>query len=131
MVDALSNVAVDTVLNRVTLVGLVVLPTVVRSSLLVMVDKCIRETKVLLTLLYIVLTVVWWFLTDVSLVVVDDDNDVTCVEANVGFVDGVCLLENGATVDVGLVFTVDVADCTAETEMQCNLFREELSFGGV
>ena len=59
MVDAFSNVAVDTVLNRVTLVGLVVLPTVVRSSLLVMVDKCIRETKVLLTLASIVLTVVW------------------------------------------------------------------------
>ena len=59
MVDTLSNVAVDTVLNSVILVGLVVLPTVVRSSLLGMVDKCIRETKVLLTLASIVLTVVW------------------------------------------------------------------------
>ena len=59
MVDALSNVAVDTALNRVILVGLVVLPTVVRSLLLGMVDKCIRETKVLLTLASIVLTVVW------------------------------------------------------------------------
>ena len=59
MVDAFSNVAVDTVLNRVTLVGLVVFPTVVRSSLLGMVDKCINETKVLLILASIVLTVVW------------------------------------------------------------------------
>ena len=59
MVDAISNVAVDTALNSVTLVGLVVLPAVVRSLLLVMVDKCIRETKGLLTLVYKVLTAVW------------------------------------------------------------------------
>jgi len=59
MVDALSNVAVDTALNSVILVGLVVLPTVVRPSLLVMVDKCIRETKVLLTLASIVRDAVW------------------------------------------------------------------------
>ena len=117
MVDALSNVAVDTALNRVILVGLVVLPTVVRSSLLVMVDKCINETKVLLILASIVLTVVWWFLTGVAVVVVvvdDDDDDVACVESNVGFVVFVCLLRNGVTVGVGVVFTINVVECTAD-----------------
>ena len=122
MVDALSSVAVDTALNRVILVGLVVLPTVVRSSLLGMVDKCIRETKVLLTLASIVLTVVWWFLTGVAVVVVvvdDDDDDVACVESNVGFVVFVCLLRNGVTVGVGVVFTINVVECTANVWIDC------------
>jgi len=120
MVDALSNVAVDTVLNSVILVGLVVLPAVVRSSLLVMVDKCIRETKVLLPLVYIVLTAVWWFLTGVAVVVVDDDDDdVACVESNVGFVVVVCLLGNGVTVGVGVVFTINVVECTANVWIDC------------
>ena len=107
--DALSEDVVGTMLTTLVRLG------VIRSSLLVMVDKCINETKVLLTLVSIVRTAVWWFLTGVSVVVVvDDDDDVACVESNVGFVVVVCLLGNGVTVGVGVVFTINVVECTAD-----------------
>jgi len=51
--DALSEDVVGTMLATLVRLG------VIRSSLLVMVDKCINETKVLLTLVSIVRNAVW------------------------------------------------------------------------
>ena len=105
MVDALSNVAVDTVLTRVALVGLVVLPTVVRSSLLV-----VTATNVFLTLVSVVRTVVWWFIKGVFVVddgdVVGDATDGGCAVVDVVLV---CFLGIWVTV-VRVVFTTDRVD---------------------
>ena len=95
MIDALSNVAVDTVLTRETLVGLVVLPTVVRSSLLV-----VTATNVFLTLVSVVRTVVWWFIKGVFVV------DGGCAAVDVILV---CFLGIWVTV-VRVVFTTDLVD---------------------
>ena len=105
MVDALSNVAVDTVLTREALVGLVVLPTVVRSSLLV-----VTATNVFLTLVSVVRTVVWWFIKGVFVVddgdVVGDATDGGCAVVDVVLV---CFLGIWVTV-VRVVFTTDRVD---------------------